>query len=149
MLALLLVTLCCLIRMYKTFPCSCTSLVTFILCKDYYLNKFCFCIVLNDMFLDVQGPDNDENKDEGRKDGYSEDQCLVTSDFVDGSWPFFSAMHSVMEAIKATSPDGGAKSRRSPEYTCKCLLQCSCVYEHPLLEYLVSLVLITYVIYFF
>lgn len=72
------------------------------------------------MCLDVQGPDNDENKEERRN------ACLITSDLVDGSWPFFSPMHSVMEAIKATSPDGGAKSRRSPEYTCKCPL-CVCV----------------------
>lgn len=70
-------------------------------------------------YVGVQGPDNDENKD-GRRNA-----CLITSDLVDGNWPFFSPMHSVMEAIKATSPDGGAKSRRSPEYTCKCPLHVS------------------------
>ena len=37
------------------------------------------------------------------------------------NWMFFSEMHAVMEAIKATSPDGGTKSRKSPEYICKLL----------------------------
>lgn len=74
----------------------------------------------DDMSLVVQGPDNDEKKEEGRKD-YSANACFISSDLVEGGWPFFPTMHSVMEAIKATSPDGGTKSRRSPEYTCKCL----------------------------
>lgn len=71
------------------------------------------------MFPDVQGPDNEEKKDETRKLEYSENASLSASDLVEGNWLFFSAMHNVMEAIKATSPDGGAKSRRSPEYICE------------------------------
>lgn len=60
-----------------------------------------------------QGPDTEDHKP-----GYGDSQNLITGDFR-GGWLFYSTMHSVMESIKATSPDGGTKSRRSPEYTCK------------------------------
>lgn len=79
----------------------------------------------NDVCFHVQGPDNEETKDESGKEDYQGDPNLITSDLVEGNWLFFPAMHSVMEAIKATSPDGGAKSRRSPEYTCEYLLPTS------------------------
>ena len=72
-------------------------------------------------FSSSQGPDNEDTKEKIEKDSYQGDPNIITSDLVEGNWYFFPAMHSVMEAIKATSPDGGAKSRRSPEYTCECL----------------------------
>lgn len=63
------------------------------------------------------------------KPSYDENPQIITGDIMpndgngvggrDSVWFFYPAVHSVMEAIKATSPDGGTKSRRSPEYTCE------------------------------
>lgn len=74
-------------------------------------------VIDTDLCYHAQGPDSEEPKDEMSKDSFQGDPHLITSDL--GTWRFFPSMHSVMEAIKATSPDGGAKSRRSPEYTCE------------------------------
>lgn len=63
------------------------------------------------------------------KPSFDENPQVITGDIMpnngndvegkDGVWLFYTAVHRVMEAIKATSPDGGTKSRRSPEYTCE------------------------------
>lgn len=50
---------------------------------------------------------------------FTSNPSMITPDLNDGGWLFYSSMHAVMEAIKATSPDGGTKTRKSPEYTCK------------------------------
>ncbi|MPC18169.1 hypothetical protein E2C01_011045 [Portunus trituberculatus] len=67
-------------------------------------------------YLELKGPDSEETKEEMSKDSFQGDPRVITGD-LSVTWGFFSSMHNVMEAIKATSPDGGAKSRRSPEYT--------------------------------
>ncbi|KAK8734365.1 hypothetical protein OTU49_006151 [Cherax quadricarinatus] len=63
-------------------------------------------------YLELKGPDAEDHKP-----AYGSTETLISNDVIEAGWLFFGPMHSVMESIKATSPDGGAKSRRSPEYT--------------------------------
>ncbi|XP_042855794.1 splicing factor, arginine/serine-rich 19-like [Penaeus japonicus] len=63
-------------------------------------------------YLEFKGPYG-----ESGRPIFTANPSMITPDLNDGGWLFYSSMHAVMEAIKATSPDGGTKTRKSPEYT--------------------------------
>ncbi|ROT66893.1 hypothetical protein C7M84_015085 [Penaeus vannamei] len=63
-------------------------------------------------YLEFKGPYG-----ESGRPMFTSNPSMITPDLNDGGWLFYSSMHAVMEAIKATSPDGGTKTRKSPEYT--------------------------------
>ncbi|CAL4067610.1 unnamed protein product, partial [Meganyctiphanes norvegica] len=57
-------------------------------------------------YLEMKGPDGEEDKPK-----------IENGEVENDGWPFFEQMDQVMEIIKATSPDGYTKTRKSPEYT--------------------------------